>query len=85
MKTALRFAVEARSGRARAGTLVTLHGEVDTPTFMPVGTHGALKAMTTDHAQATGAQILLGNTYHLALRPGEALVRKLGGLHAFTG
>jgi len=81
----LHFAVEARSGKARAATLVTRHGAVDTPTFMPVGTHGALKAMTTDQAEATGAQVLLGNTYHLALRPGEKLVEKLGGLHAFMG
>jgi queuine tRNA-ribosyltransferase len=65
--------------------MTTPHGTVATPTFMPVGTHGALKAMTTDHARATGSQILLGNTYHLALRPGEELVEKLGGLHAFMG
>lgn len=65
--------------------MTTPHGTVVTPTFMPVGTHGALKAMTTDHARATGSQILLGNTYHLTLRPGEALIEKLGGLHAFMG
>ena len=52
---------------------------------MPVGTHGALKAMTTEQALATGTQVILGNTYHLNLRPGEALVEKLGGLHAFMG
>jgi len=79
----LHFKLEARSGRARAARMWTSHGEVTTPTFMPVGTHGALKAMTTEHARATGSQILLGNTYHLTLRPGEALVEKLGGLHAF--
>ncbi|MDP6979527.1 MAG: tRNA guanosine(34) transglycosylase Tgt [Myxococcota bacterium] len=79
----LQFQLEATSGRARAARMKTPHGEVTTPTFMPVGTHGALKAMTTEQARATGSQILLGNTYHLTLRPGEALVEKLGGLHAF--
>jgi len=61
----------------------TPHGPVETPVFMPVGTHGALKAMTTQQAAATGTQVLLANTYHLGLRPGEALVEKLGGLHRF--
>jgi queuine tRNA-ribosyltransferase len=81
----LAFAVEARSGRARAGRLATLHGEVLTPAFMPVGTAGAVKAVTREHLQAVGAQILLANTYHLMLRPGDALLRELGGLHRFTG
>ncbi len=63
----------------------TPHGEVSTPAFMPVGTHGALKAMTPDQAHATGTEVVLGNTYHLALRPGEEMVEKLGGLHAFMG
>jgi queuine tRNA-ribosyltransferase len=81
----LQFQLECNSGQARAGRMTTPHGSVATPTFMPVGTHGALKAMTTDHARATGSQILLGNTYHLALRPGEQLIEKLGGLHAFMG
>lgn len=63
--------------------MTTPHGEVLTPAFMPVGTHGALKAMTTEQAHATGSQVLLGNTYHLTMRPGEQLVEKLGGLHAF--
>jgi len=77
------FALEATSGSARAGTFTTPHGAVPTPTFMPVGTHGAVKAMTPDQVAATGAGIVLANTYHLALRPGEGLVEKLGGLHAF--
>jgi len=77
------FELEARSGRARAGTLQTPHGPVRTPVFMPVGTHGAVKAMTPDQVEATGAQVVLGNTYHLHLRPGEQLVEKLGGLHDF--
>jgi queuine tRNA-ribosyltransferase len=79
----LEFAVEARSGAARAGRLVTPHGVVHTPAFMPVGTHGAVKAMTPAQVAATGAEMVLANTYHLALRPGESLVAKLGGLHAF--
>ena len=81
----LRFALEARSGAARAGRFTTPHGEVRTPAFMPVGTHGAVKAMTPDQVAASGAQVVLANTYHLALRPGEGLVEKLGGLHAFMG
>ena len=77
------YALEATSGQARAGRFNTPHGPIQTPTFMPVGTHGAIKAMTPDQVQATGAQVVLANTYHLALRPGEGLVEKLGGLHAF--
>jgi queuine tRNA-ribosyltransferase len=78
-----RFDLDARDGRARAGRFTTPHGSFATPAFMPVGTHGALKALTPDQVRATGAEIVLANTYHLALRPGEALVEKLGGLHAF--
>ncbi|MBI3932516.1 MAG: tRNA guanosine(34) transglycosylase Tgt [Acidobacteria bacterium] len=81
----LSFEVEARSGRARAGRLVTPHGPVETPAFMPVGTAGAVKAVTRQDLEAVGAQILLANTYHLMLRPGDALVARLGGLHGFTG
>jgi queuine tRNA-ribosyltransferase len=77
------FHLEARSGAARAGVFLTPHGPVHTPAFMPVGTHGAVKAMTPEQVAATGAEMVLGNTYHLALRPGEALVAKLGGLHGF--
>jgi len=79
----LQFRLESSCGRARAARMTTPHGEVLTPAFMPVGTHGALKAMTTEQAHATGSQVLLGNTYHLTMRPGEQLVEKLGGLHAF--
>jgi queuine tRNA-ribosyltransferase len=78
-----RFSLESTSGAARAGRFTTPHGAFDTPAFMPVGTHGAVKAMTPDQVRDTGAQIVLSNTYHLALRPGEALVEKLGGLHSF--
>ena len=77
------FRLEACSGAARAAVFTTPHGDVHTPAFMPVGTHGAVKAMTPDQVAATGAEIVLGNTYHLALRPGEGLVAKLGGLHGF--
>jgi queuine tRNA-ribosyltransferase len=80
---AISFALEATSGLARAGSLTTPHGAIHTPAFMPVGTHGAVKALTPDQVRATGAEVVLANTYHLALRPGEGLVRKLGGLHRF--
>ncbi len=79
------FTLEARDGAARAGVFHTPHGAVRTPAFMPVGTHGAIKALTPEQVRATGAQMVLANTYHLALRPGEALVAKLGGLHGFMG
>ncbi len=77
------FAIEARDGEARAGVLDTPRGAVRTPCFMPVGTKGTVKAMTPDGLKAVGAQIVLANTYHLALRPGSEAVRRLGGLHAF--
>jgi queuine tRNA-ribosyltransferase len=77
------FRVGSRSGAARAGIFETPHGPVHTPSFMPVGTHGAVKAMTPEQVRTTGAEMVLANTYHLALRPGEGLVEKLGGLHAF--
>ncbi len=68
---------------ARRGRLETPHGTIETPIFMPVGTHGAMKAMTPAQVEDAGAQIILSNTYHLHLRPGESLVEKAGGLHAF--
>jgi queuine tRNA-ribosyltransferase len=77
------FRLERTSGAARAGVFETPHGAVHTPAFMVVGTQGAVRAMTPDQVRACGAEVLLANTYHLALRPGEALVEKLGGLHAF--
>jgi queuine tRNA-ribosyltransferase len=70
-----------RDGAARAGTLFTAHGEVPTPVFMPVGTAGTVKAMTAEAVRATGARMVLGNTYHLMLRPGAERVARLGGLH----
>jgi queuine tRNA-ribosyltransferase len=78
-----RFSLEARSGAARAGAFATPHGGFATPAFMPVGTHGAVKAMTPAQVRATGTQVVLANTYHLSLRPGETIVEKMGGLHAF--
>ncbi|MCX8032856.1 MAG: tRNA guanosine(34) transglycosylase Tgt [Thermoleophilia bacterium] len=77
------FEVVARDGRARAGLLYTPRGIVQTPCFMPVGTKGTVKGMTPDRLLAVGAQIVLANTYHLALRPGSEVVRQLGGLHRF--
>ena len=71
----------ATDGTARAGLLRTAHGEVPTPVFMPVGTAGTVKAMTADAVRATGARMVLGNTYHLMLRPGAERVARLGGLH----
>src|SRR5687768_17557894 len=70
---------------ARRSTFTTPHGRVEMPAFMPVGTQGTVKGLTIDHVRATGAEMVLSNTYHLALRPGEAVVKQLGGLHAFTG
>src|SRR3954465_36887 len=77
------FPLSATDGAARAGLLATPHGPVETPTFMPVGTQGTVKGLTPEMVRAAGAQIILGNTYHLALRPGDELIRDLGGLHKF--
>ena len=75
------WTLAAQDGAARAGTLATAHGPALTPVFMPVGTAGTVKAMTADQVRATGASIVLGNTYHLMLRPGAERVERLGGLH----
>ncbi|MGA7694166.1 MAG: tRNA guanosine(34) transglycosylase Tgt [Candidatus Sulfotelmatobacter sp.] len=77
------FRIEATSKQARAGRLLTPHGEIETPVFMPVGTVATVKGMPQDILEELGVQILLGNTYHLYLRPGVETVRKLGGLHRF--
>ena len=85
MSAAFRFELlhqDARTG-ARRGRLHTSHGTVETPVFMPVGTLGTVKAVGQDDLQALGAEIVLGNTYHLMLRPGEELIAELGGLHRF--
>jgi queuine tRNA-ribosyltransferase len=78
------FALHATEGEARAGTLDTPHGSVATPAFMPVGTYGTVRGLHPAEVERTGAQVMLGNTYHLHLRPGEEVVRSLGGLHAFS-
>jgi queuine tRNA-ribosyltransferase len=80
-----RFTLHCTDASARRGTFHTPHGPVQTPAFMPVGTQAAVKALTIDQVRSTGAQMILGNTYHLALRPGEQVIRELGGLHRFMG
>jgi queuine tRNA-ribosyltransferase len=79
----LPFTIQAKAGSARQARIHTAHGDVETPAFMPVGTAGTVKAVSQDILEDLGAQIILGNTYHLYLRPGHELVRKLGGLHKF--
>jgi queuine tRNA-ribosyltransferase len=81
----MRFELLATDGDARRGRLTTAHGVVDTPVFMPVGTQATVKALTPEDLETAGARIVLGNTYHLFLRPGHELVRELGGLHRFMG
>jgi len=77
------FEIQATEGAARTGVLKTPRGDIRTPAFMPVGTAGTVKALTVDQVKSTGADIILGNTYHLMLRPGAERVRRLGGLHRF--
>jgi queuine tRNA-ribosyltransferase len=79
----IQFQITASSGPARTGRLSTPHGEIETPVFMPVGTLASVKGVSQDILEELGVQILLGNTYHLYLRPGVEQVRKLGGLHRF--
>ncbi len=79
------FTLHATDGAARAGVLRTAHGDVPTPAFMPVGTKGSVKSLSPDELRELGARIVLGNTYHLHFRPGDEVIRELGGLHAFTG
>ncbi|HVK01543.1 MAG TPA: tRNA guanosine(34) transglycosylase Tgt [Gemmatimonadales bacterium] len=78
------FTLERTLGAARAGTLTLPHGTIRTPAFMPVGTHGVVRGLSAADVRRTGAQIILGNTYHLHIRPGEDVVRAMGGLHRFT-
>ncbi|WP_022681202.1 tRNA guanosine(34) transglycosylase Tgt [Sphingobium bisphenolivorans] len=79
------FSIDAHDGKARAGRISMLRGEIRTPAFMPVGTAATVKAMRPAEVRAAGADIILGNTYHLMLRPGAERVDRLGGLHAFMG
>ena len=83
MSDRFHFTVHARDGRARSGVIHTPRGEIRTPAFMPVGTAATVKAMLPESVRATGADILLGNTYHLMLRPGAERIARLGGLHKF--
>jgi len=79
------FERTAQSGKARRGRIACAHGVIETPAFMPVGTAGTVKAMTAEAVRSTGAHSVLGNTYHLMLRPGAERIAKLGGLHSFMG
>src|SRR5918996_538400 len=79
------FSTAARDGSARTGTIAMIRGDIRTPTFMPVGTAATVKAMKPADVQASGADIILGNTYHLMLRPGAERIARLGGLHVFMG
>ena len=83
MASGIEFRVDAADGRARTGVLATPRGEIRTPAFMPVGTAGTVKTMLPESVAATGADVLLGNTYHLMLRPGAERVARMGGLHRF--
>lgn len=80
---AIKFELKNKDGKARAGVFETAHGEVHTPVFMPVGTVGTVKSLTPEMVAETGAEIILGNAYHLMLRPGAEIVEKMGGLHKF--
>src|SRR5881227_3051953 len=77
------FVIDATSGAARAGTLTLPHGSVETPVFMPVGTQGTVRALSPNDLRSVGATLVLANTYHLHVRPGEQVVEKLGALHRF--
>src|SRR3989442_7981238 len=79
------FTLDATSGSARAGTLTLPHGTVETPLFMPVGTQGTVRALSPNDLRAAGATMVLANTYHLHVRPGEHVVEQLGRLHRFMG
>src|SRR6266705_564433 len=79
------FSIDATSGPARAGILTRPHGTVETPVFMPVGTQGTVRALSPADLLAAGATLVLANTYHLHVRPGEQVVEKLGALHRFMG
>jgi len=82
-RMSISFHIDATSGKARTGRLLTPHAEIETPVFMPVGTVASVKGVPQDTLEELGAQIILGNTYHLYLRPGVLIVRQMGGLHGF--
>src|SRR5437763_14046912 len=81
----MKFSISARCGRARAGRIETAHGDFDTPAFMPCGTKAAVKGLEPRELREAGIEILLCNTYHLALRPGEALIAEMGGVQKVMG
>ena len=81
----LKFTLHKKDGHARRGTLELNHGKIETPVFMPVGTYGSVKAMNPQNLHDIKAQIILGNTYHLWLRPGLEVIEQFGGLHEFIG
>ena len=83
MTDAFSFRLLATAGAARRGEIATLHGVVQTPAFMPIGTQATVKGLAPEAVAATGAEIVLGNTYHLMLRPGAERIAELGGLHTF--
>lgn len=83
MEKPIKYTLEAKDGNARAGVIETPHGKIETPVFMPVGTQATVKAMTKEELETIHSQIILGNTYHLYLRPGDDLVNDFGGLHKF--
>ena len=83
MRDAFSFRLLATDGAARRGEITTAHGPVATPAFMPVGTQAAVKGLAPETVRASGADIVLGNTYHLMLRPGAERIAALGGLHRF--
>src|SRR5437660_11872607 len=85
MRPMFDFTLDATSGPARAGSLLLPHGTVETPVFMPVGTQGTVRALSPNDLRAAGATLVLANTYHLHVRPGEQVVARLGALHRFMG
>src|ERR671916_381507 len=85
MSSRFQFSISATDGAARTGVITMHRGEIRTPAFMPVGTAATVKAMKPADVRSSGADIILGNTYHLMLRPGAERVARLGGLHAFMG
>ena len=83
MKLPVTYELEKKDGKARAGKVKTPHGEIETPVFMPVGTQASVKTMSREELIDIGSEIILGNTYHLYLRPSDDLIARLGGLHKF--
>lgn len=82
-KLPVTYELEVKQGKARAGRITTPHGVIETPVFMPVGTQATVKTMTPEELETIGSEIILGNTYHLYLRPSDELIAKFGGLHKF--